>query len=231
MTPTYFWPSTSSCTEVTRADFPAKKMSCASARRLGRSRTRLPAATRTPFTNTASRSGRTAVSASGSHQSTPSGISGIRPACGFAQDAVQLLHRLRRHRITPIDELGSQRVGGPCLRLLLVGHRHHPKREDFVDLGRVEECALALFGDLGMVVQDDRRDQQQIAFAWSPGEHREAAVPGAAGYRIRRGVGRLEKGDEFSANDFADDVGADQRRGDRCFLVRWQRDRCCGPSR
>src|SRR5258705_3430159 len=80
MTPTYCWPSTSSCTEVTRAVLPAKKMSCASARWHGRSRTLLPAATRTPFTSTASRSGRTAVSATGSHQSTPSGTSGIRPA-------------------------------------------------------------------------------------------------------------------------------------------------------
>ena len=42
MTPTYCSPSTSSCTDVTRAVLPAKKMSCASARRHGRSRTRLP---------------------------------------------------------------------------------------------------------------------------------------------------------------------------------------------
>src|SRR5580693_4469001 len=66
--------------DVTRAVLPAMKMSCASALRLGRNRTWLPRAIPIPFTSTASISGRTALSASGSHQSIPSGISGTRPA-------------------------------------------------------------------------------------------------------------------------------------------------------
>src|SRR5690606_8652844 len=86
-TPMCVAPSTSWCTEVTCAVRPAKNRSWASARRDGRRRTRLPRRTATPSTSTASNPGSTAVSADGSHQSMPSGTSGIRvgggaPACG-----------------------------------------------------------------------------------------------------------------------------------------------------
>ena len=88
---------------------------------------------------------------------------------------------------------GGQRIGGAGLRLLLVGHRHDPQREDLVDLGRVVERALALLGDLGMVVEDDRRDQHQVAFTRPARQHRKAAVLTAARYRSRRGVGWFEQ--------------------------------------
>ena len=104
-----------------------------------------------------------------------------------------MLHGLRRHRVAPVDDLGRQRIGGPGLRLLLVGHRHHPQREDLVDLGGVVQRALALFGDLGMVVEDDRRHQHQVVFAGWPGEHREAAVLHAARHRRGGGVRRFEQ--------------------------------------
>ena len=105
-------------------------------------------------------------------------------------DAVQLLHRLRRHRVAPVDDLGRQRIGGPRLRLLLVGHRHHPQREDLVDLGGVVERTFALLGDLGVVVEDDRRDQQEVVVHRPPGQHWEAPVLAAARQRPppRRGA-------------------------------------------
>ena len=103
-----------------RAILSAKNRSWASARRDGCSRTRLPRLTRTPFTSTASMSGCTALSANGSHQSTPSGISGISPESSWtgvriAQHAVQVQHRLRRHRVAAVDDLGGPRVGGARL--------------------------------------------------------------------------------------------------------------------
>ena len=181
--PTCLLPSTSSCTDVTRAVLPATKMSWASALRLGRNRTRLPRATRTPFTSTASISGRTALSASGSHQSTPSGISGTSPArrVRITQHTVQARHRLGRHRVTVVDDLRGPRIGGPGLGLLLVGHRHHAQGQDLVDLGAVIQRGVALFGDLGVVVEDDRRDQQHVVGAGRAGQHREAAVLGDTG--------------------------------------------------
>jgi cob(I)alamin adenosyltransferase len=79
------------------------------------------------------------------------------------------------------------------LRFFLIGHRHHAKCEYFVDLGGVVESTLALFGDLRVVVENDRRDQQQVAFARSPGEHREAAVLDEARRCVRRGIRRFEQ--------------------------------------
>ena len=45
-----------------------------------------------------------------------------------------------------------------------------------------------LLGDLGMVVEDDRRDQHQVTGAGGSGEHREAAVLAASGRRRLGGM-------------------------------------------
>ena len=79
------------------------------------------------------------------------------------------------------------RVGGPGLRLLLVGHGHHPQGQDLVDLGRVEQRPGALRGHLRVVVQDDRRDQDDVGGPGRAGQHRPAAVlPASRGRRLRR---------------------------------------------
>jgi hypothetical protein len=72
------------------------------------------------------------------------------------QHAVQARHGLGRHVVTLVDDPGGPRIGGPRLRLLLVGHRHHAQGQNLVDLGAVIQRGIALLGDLGVVVEDDR---------------------------------------------------------------------------
>src|ERR1700722_885030 len=147
------------------------------------------------------------------------------------QRSGQARHGFGRHRVTAVDDLRGQRIGGPGLRLLLVGHRHHTQREDLVDLGAVIQRGLALFSDLGVVVENDRGDQQQIPGAGRAGQHRETAVLTASGHRVGGLWRRLEERDEFAANDFRDDVGADQGTGYRVVFLRSRATGVCDPYR
>ena len=204
-------PSTSESTAVTRATWSAKKRSCASARRDGCTRTRLPLATRAPRRSTT-------PSVSGAHRLVGSGVPPRdvvrcrrrrsrmrRPATVGQRRAGRAGRRAaaagrRRHLVAAVDDLRGPRVGGPGLGLLLVGHRHHPQGEDLVDLGGVEQRAGALAGDLGVVVEDDRRAQHHVGRRpASPASTGPAAVLAAARPRRRRVVGRLEQRDEAAS--------------------------------
>ena len=84
------------------------------------------------------------------------------------------------------------------------------KCEDLVDLGGVVQCAFALFGDLGVVVEDDRRHQHHVGLAWRAGEHRETTVLPAAGHGVDGSVGRFEQGNELTVGDLGYQVRTDQ---------------------
>ena len=60
---------------------------------------------------------------------------------------------------------GRPRVGGPRLALLVVGEGERAQAEDLVVLGAVEEVGRALRGELRVVVEDDRRREQQPSAA------------------------------------------------------------------
>ena len=104
-------------------------------------------------------------------------------------------------------------------RLLLIGHRHDAQGEDLVDLRRVEERALALLGDLGVVVEDDRRHQHQRMVTGRSGQHGEATMVPASGDGA---VGRcrwLEKRYEVAVGYRGNEVRADERHGDGVVFV------------
>ncbi len=72
--------------------------------------------------------------------------------------------QIRRSELaSPGKQASDALVGRRGLSLLEVGQRQDPKREDLVDLGRVEEIAGALGGDLRVVVEDDRRGEHVTA--------------------------------------------------------------------
>ena len=141
-------PSTSWNTPATVAAMPARNMSCASARRDGRSRTHVPVPTSTPSISTVSVHGSTAASTAGSHHGSGGSSAAGSPRSGGdrARRIVpcRRAHTLRRHVVAAIDDRGGARVGAARLGLLLVGQREHAQREDLVDLGRVVEVAVAL---------------------------------------------------------------------------------------
>jgi len=69
--------------------------------------------------------------------------------------------------------------------------------------------ALALFGDLGVVIQDDRRHQHQVSLARRARKHRKAAVLRAPGNRRCREIRWLQQRNELAISDFEQDVRPD----------------------
>ncbi len=67
------------------------------------------------------------------------------------------------HGVHPVEDPRGPWIGGPGLRLLLVGQQHGAQREDLVDLRRVVQVARALRRHLRMVREDDRRGEQERA--------------------------------------------------------------------
>ena len=144
------------------APCPARNMSCASARRDGRSRTLVPFATSTPaITRCRSTGRRRRRRRVPPRQRSSAGRRRSRGASD-ADRAVQSLPHLGRHVVEAVDDRGGARIGAAGLGLLVVGQRQHAQREDLVDLGRVEQVARALGRDRRVVVQDDRRRQHDV---------------------------------------------------------------------
>ena len=109
------------------------------------------------------------------------------------------------------------------MRLLLVGHGHHAQGQDLVDLRGVIQRAFALFGDLRVVVQDDRRDEHQIVFARAAGQNGEATVLTTSRHRVDGRSRRVEQRDELAVDSLGDQMRADERGRDRVVLViRWR---------
>ena len=113
-------------------------------------------------------------------------------------------------------------IGRPRLRLLGFGHRHHPQGEDLVDLGRVEECPGAFAGDLGIVVEDDRRAQDSAR----PRLPRPPAPASSGADDTAAAASRASSGGSITEHErdlrivrLDDHVGADQRPAQRIVLV------------
>ncbi len=113
-------------------------------------------------------------------------------------------------RVAAVDDGGRARVGPACLRLLLVGQRHHAQRQDLVDLGGVVQVAGALLGHLGVVVEDDRRGQHDRLVTDEDGVG--AVTPAVLGC-LGRVVRRVEERDERRAVGDEHRVHGDEARG------------------
>ena len=134
-------------------------------------------------------------SSSGSANRSSSGVEAV----GVAQHTVQILKLLWCHRVAPVDDLGGPRVGRPRLGLLGVGHGHHPEGEDLVDLGGVEERTGALGGELGMVLDDDRRHEQDRRLVGRSGEDRPPPLAVGSRPQPHGPVRRVDRRDELAA--------------------------------
>ncbi|MEU5948503.1 hypothetical protein ABZ793_23480 [Micromonospora sp. NPDC047465] len=106
---------------------------------------------------------------------------------------MQPRENLGRHGIDAVEDRGGPGIGGPHLPLLGVGERERTQREDLVDLGRVVQIARALRCDLRMVVEDDRRREQDVSGADLAGQHGEGVHVAAFLRRVRRPLGRVEQ--------------------------------------
>ena len=143
---------------------PSRNRSCTSPPRPGRSTTRLPFATGVVPTSTESVSGSTASSCS-HHGGRSGGCSaGLSAPIGRSDRIAPC----RRSRIS--GGIASTASMIPAARgsvarasaFSVVGQRERAQREDLVVLQPVEEVDRALRGELRVVVQDDRRRQQQV---------------------------------------------------------------------
>ena len=124
----------------TTATCPARNMSCASARRAGRSSTRVPLRHR----RAAHQHGVGLRRHGGVCGRVPPGHrSGSRVATPCSRASAS-----SGNRVAAVDDRRRPRVGPAGGGLLLLRQRHHPQREDLVDLGRVEQVARALRRDL-----------------------------------------------------------------------------------
>ena len=83
-----------------------------------------------------------------------------------------------------VDDRAGAQVGRPRGGLLLVRQGHDPQGQDLVDLGPVEQVALALRGDGRVVVQDDRRAQHEVPPAFLSRKHRPCVVVVAAAHDV-----------------------------------------------
>ena len=124
---------------------------------------------------------------------------------------MQAVEQLRGHGVDPVDDGCGTVVGAPRLPLLLVGEGEDAQGEDLVDLGGVEHVPLALGGDLGVVVQGDRRGQDDLAVALVADQHRPRPHVLARGHRTGGELRRVDEGHEPAV------VGGHQRvhRGQR----------------
>ena len=93
------------------------------------------------------------------------------------------------------------------------------QQQRLLDLGRVEQAAAALGGDLRMVGQDDRGAEQHVVVG--RGQHREGVDAAAAGARV-------ERRDEAPARDLQDRVGGEQRAAQGVAAVEPGAARACG---
>ena len=142
----------------------------------------------------------------------------------FAKDAVQPLQLGRRHLLAAVDDRRRARIRGPGLRLLLVGQRQHAQGQDLVDLGRVEHRTGALRGDRGVVVQDDRRREDDVR-GLPLRVPRRRPGPASSGAGVQRSAAaRASSGGSITETNRApvgrqQQVGADQRGPQRGVLV------------
>ena len=128
-----------------------------------------------------------------------SGCRAPAPRPHRADRAVQPLQHLRRHGVDRVDDR-RRRAGrwrGP--RAFSSSVRTSVRSvEDLVVLGAVEEVGRALGGELRVVVEDDRRGQQQVAAVGRSGQHR----PGVLVDALRDGgLGPLAAGRCSDRND------------------------------
>src|SRR5579859_1981070 len=141
----------------TVATRPASKMSKASARRRGRSRTRSPGLTKTPATVTRSRRvfapGSSQLGQLGFDQSDPElwgsvSVIGLLQRPGLAQRAVHPQPVVVAQRLGAIEQGAGALVQLAHGRLLGVGQGQDAQAQDFVDLGAVKQVAGRLGRDL-----------------------------------------------------------------------------------
>src|ERR1051326_5048539 len=79
-----------------------------------------------------------------------------------ANGAVELHEILGGHLLCALQYFAGAFVALAYLLLLFVGQGHDAQRENFVDLGAVEERSRALRGDLRIIVKNNGRREHAI---------------------------------------------------------------------
>jgi hypothetical protein len=69
---------------------------------------------------------------------------------------VHPFQHLRRKVVEALEQFGRAGIGGAGFAFLLIGQGQSAQRQDFVDLGGIEQVASALRCDSRVVIQDDR---------------------------------------------------------------------------
>ena len=130
-------------------------------------------------------------------------------------------HPLRSQPLHAIQQRRQPGLGRAHLCLLPVGQRQHAQREDLVDLGRVEEILRALGRDRGMIAEDHRRADHQIAPPRRPGERRIGPHVAALCGRRRRPRGRIGQRDEIAFSRGEQQMRAQERAAEHIVARRF----------
>ena len=107
------------------------------------------------------------------------------------------------------------------LALLLVRHAHDAQGENFVDLGGVEKIARTFGGDLGIIIENDRRRDHGILFALFlfPHEDRPCSDILASRRAGRDGRRRIDEGKKLAALHLQNGMGRSKRSHEHGILV------------
>src|SRR5215510_12607450 len=117
---------------------------------------------------------------------------------------------LRRKRLGSFKYLTGALVYEAHLLLLLIRHRHDAQREQFVNFRSVVEITRAFRGDLRIIIEDDRRREQTVAFSFFPDQRRPGAyVSTTSGGRAKR-LRRIEQRDKLAPTYAENSVCRDQ---------------------
>src|SRR5215510_6477058 len=100
---------------------------------------------------------------------------------------------LRRKRLGSLEYLAGALVYQTHLLLLLIRHRHDAQREQFVNFRSVVEIARAFRGDLRIIIENDRRREQTVAFSFFPDQRRPGAYFSKTGGGLGKLLSRIER--------------------------------------
>src|SRR6202050_3943966 len=137
-----------------------------------------------------------------------------------AQRSVQFHQLLLRQSFGTFQNFARAIVGLAHFALFIVGQGHDTQRQYFVDFGAIEQIARAFGGDLGIVVENNRRREHGVALALVAYEHRPSTDVLTQLSEFAIGIGRINQGNKFSGASFQDGVCGNQRSRECFFTAR-----------
>src|SRR3984957_11698066 len=123
---------------------------------------------------------------------------------------VQLHELFNRHGLRALQHLSGALVRLAHLALLIIGQRHDPQRENFVNLGSVKQISCAFGRNQGIVVENDRRGEHGVALSFLSNKNRPGSHVRTTRGQLAHLLRRREQRDKPSILQAEDGMSRDQ---------------------